>query len=74
MPPLSRITDSHVCPMVIDIVPHLDGPILGPGCLTALIAGLPTACVDDMVTCVGPPDTIVVALPNVLIGRRSVAS
>ncbi|HET7930248.1 MAG TPA: PAAR domain-containing protein [Rhodanobacteraceae bacterium] len=73
MPPLARITDNHVCPMVTGVVPHVGGPIIGPGCPTVLIAGLPAACVGDMVTCVGPPDVIAVGLPNILIGGRPAA-
>lgn len=73
MPPLSRITDNHVCPMVTGVVPHVGGPIIGPGCPTVLIGGLPAACVGDMVTCVGPPDVIAVGLPNILIGGRPAA-
>jgi uncharacterized Zn-binding protein involved in type VI secretion len=33
-----------------------------------LIGGLPAARMSDMVTCVGPPDTIVMGAPKVLIG------
>jgi uncharacterized Zn-binding protein involved in type VI secretion len=73
MPPLARITDNHVCPMVTGIVPHVGGPIIGPGCPTVLIGGLPAACVGDMVTCVGPPDTIALGLPKILIGGRPAA-
>jgi uncharacterized Zn-binding protein involved in type VI secretion len=40
-------------------IPHVGGPIIGPGCPTVLICGLPAAKVGDMLVCVGPPDTIV---------------
>jgi hypothetical protein len=40
-----------------------------PGVPTVLIGGMPAACVGDMVTCVGPPDTIAPpGCPTVLIG------
>jgi uncharacterized Zn-binding protein involved in type VI secretion len=68
MPPAARITDMHVCPMFTGVVPHVGGPIIGPGVPTVLISGMPAAVVGDMVTCVGPPDTIVMGSGTVLIG------
>lgn len=68
MPPAARITDMHVCPMVTGIVPHVGGPIIPPGEPTVLISMLPAARVTDMLTCVGPPDTIIMGSPTVLIG------
>jgi uncharacterized Zn-binding protein involved in type VI secretion len=63
----------HVCPMITVLVPHVGGPILPPGCPTVLIGGLPAACMGDMVTCVGPPDTIVMGSATVLIGGKMAA-
>lgn len=63
----------HVCPMVTVLVPHVGGPITAPGAPTVLIGGLPAACVGDMVTCVGPPDSIVKGSATVLIGGRPAA-
>ncbi|GAC1348090.1 MAG: PAAR domain-containing protein [Acetobacteraceae bacterium] len=71
--PASRLTDMHVCPMVTGIIPHVGGPITGPGCPTVMIGGLPAARVGDLVTCVGPPDTIVMGSPTVLIGGQPAA-
>jgi uncharacterized Zn-binding protein involved in type VI secretion len=68
MPPAARITDMHVCPMVTGVVPHVGGPILPPGCPTVMIGGLPAARVTDMVTCTGPPDTIILGSATVFIG------
>jgi len=68
MPPAARLTDMHVCPMVTGVVPHVGGPIVAPGAPTVLIGGLPAARISDMVTCVGPPDAIVMGAPKVLIG------
>jgi uncharacterized Zn-binding protein involved in type VI secretion len=68
MPPAARLTDLHVCPMVTVLVPHVGGPIAGPGAPTVLIGGMPAARVSDMAICVGPPDTIVMGSPTVLIG------
>jgi len=58
----------HVCPMVTGVVPHVGGPILPPGCPTVMIGGLPAARVTDMVTCTGPPDTIILGSATVFIG------
>jgi uncharacterized Zn-binding protein involved in type VI secretion len=66
--PAARLTDMHVCPMVTGVVPHVGGPIISPGAPKVLIGGLPAARMTDMVTCVGPPDTIVAGAPKVLIG------
>ena len=49
-------------------IPHVGGPITGPGAPTVLIGGLPAARVSDMAVCVGPPDTIVKGSATVLIG------
>ncbi|MEM8900177.1 MAG: PAAR domain-containing protein [Bacteroidota bacterium] len=73
MPPAARITDMHVCPQVTVLVPHVGGPIVGPGVPTVLIAGLPAAVVGDIVTCVGPPDSIVMGSTTVLIGGKPAA-
>ncbi len=64
--PAARLTDMHVCPMVTVLVPHVGGPIVGPGAPTVLIGGLPAARLSDMATCVGPPDVIVMGSPTVL--------
>ena len=60
--PAARLTDMHVCPMVtpgVPPIPHVGGPIIGPGAPTVLIGSLPAARVTDMAVCVGPPDVIV---------------
>jgi len=71
--PAARITDMHVCPMVTGVVPHVGGPILPPGAPTVLIGNLPAARVGDMVTCVGPPDAIIVGAFTVLINNQPAA-
>lgn len=68
MPPASRLTDMHVCPMVTVLVPHVGGPILAPGLPTVLIGGLPAARATDMAVCVGPPDAIAMGSTTVLTG------
>lgn len=72
MPPASRITDMHVCPMVTGVVPHVGGPIV-LGCFTVLTGMLPQARVTDMCVCVGPPDTIVKGSMTVMVGKLPAA-
>jgi uncharacterized Zn-binding protein involved in type VI secretion len=64
--PAARLTDMHVCPMVTVLVPHVGGPIVGPGAPTVLIGALPAARVSDMAVCVGPPDVIALGSFTVL--------
>ena len=71
--PAARLTDMHVCPMVTVIVPHVGGPITAPGSPITLIGMLPAARVGDIVTCVGPPDVIVMGAMTVLIGGQPAA-
>lgn len=71
--PAARLTDLHVCPMVTGVVPHVGGPISGPGAPTVLVGGLPAARVGDMAVCTGPPDSIVAGNPKVLIGGAPAA-
>ena len=63
MPPAARVSDFHQCPMSTPVgpvqVPHVGGPILGPGAVTVLIGGLPAAKVGDVALCIGPPDAVV---------------
>lgn len=73
MPPAARLTDMHACPMTTGPVPHVGGPIVGPGCPTVMIGGLPAARVGDSLVCVGPPDTIVKGSATVLIGGAPAA-
>lgn len=72
--PAARITDMHVCPMVSPgPVPHVGGPVIGPGMPTVLIGGIPAAVMGDACTCVGPPDTIVLGSAGVFIGGKPAA-
>ncbi|MEJ8816349.1 PAAR domain-containing protein [Lacibacter sp. H407] len=73
MPFAARVGDMHVCPMVTGTVPHVGGPVLPPGCPTVLIGGQPAARVGDMLTCSGPPDTIIMGSTTVLIGGMPAA-
>ena len=57
----------HVCPMTTGPVPHVGGPIIGPGAPTVLLGGLPAAVMGDMATCVGPPDSLILGSATVMI-------
>jgi uncharacterized Zn-binding protein involved in type VI secretion len=68
--PAARLTDMHSCPMAtpgVPPVPHVGGPIVGPGAPTVLIGKLPAAVLGDMATCVGPPDSIIKGSATVMI-------
>jgi uncharacterized Zn-binding protein involved in type VI secretion len=65
--PAARIGDMHTCPMTTGPVPHVGGPIV-LGAFTVLVSGPPQARVGDIAVCVGPPDSIAVGEPTVLVG------
>lgn len=65
--PAARVGDMAVCPLVTGVVPHVGGPIT-IGSATVLIGGLPAARVGDTIAEVGPPSTVVVGAPTVVIG------
>jgi uncharacterized Zn-binding protein involved in type VI secretion len=68
MPPAARVGDMHVCPMVNPgPVPHVGGPISGPGAATVLLGGMPAARATDMAVCSGPPDVLLPGSSTVLI-------
>jgi uncharacterized Zn-binding protein involved in type VI secretion len=76
MPPAARLGDMHSCPLqspTVPPVPHVGGPIAGPGTPTVLIGGMPAAVVGDTCVCTGPPDTIVKGSATVLIGGKPAA-
>ena len=76
MPPAARIGDMHVCPMITPgtpPVPHVGGPIAGPGATTVLIGGMPAAKIGDSCVCVGPPDSIAMASTTAMVMGSPVA-
>lgn len=76
MPPAARLTDMHTCPMVtpgLPPVPHVGGPVVGPGVPTVLIGKLPAAVLGDSAICVGPTDTIIKGSATVMIGGKPAA-
>jgi len=54
-------------------VPHVGGPIVGPGVPTVLIGKMPAAVATDNCVCVGPPDTIVKGSATVMVGGKPAA-
>jgi len=76
MPPAARLTDNHSCPMQtpgVPPIPHVGGPIIGPGIPTVLIGKIPAAVMGDSCVCVGPPDTISKGSATVMIGGKPAA-
>ena len=76
MPAAARLTDMHACPLVtpgLPPIPHVGGPLIGPGVTTVLIGKLPAAVVGDNAVCVGSPDVIISGSATVLIGGRPAA-
>ena len=70
MPCAATILCMHECPQqtpAVVPIPHVGGPILGPGAPTVLICGMPAARIGDMALCVGPPDSIVSGSATVII-------
>jgi uncharacterized Zn-binding protein involved in type VI secretion len=68
--PAARVGDMHVCPLVNPAPvppPHVGGPIQ-MGSMTVMIGGMQAARQGDMCVCSGPPDSIAMGCPTVLIG------
>ena len=66
----------HTCPMqtpAVPPIPHVGGPIIGPGAPTVLIGGMPAAVMGDSLVCVGTPDTIALGSATVMIGGKPAA-
>ena len=69
--PAVRVGDMQACPLVNPAPvppPHATGPVGPPGVPTVLIGGMPAATLGDMTICAGPPGTIAMGCPTVLIG------
>ena len=67
MPAWRALSDTHVCPLVTGVVPHVGG-VVAVGSTTVLINNLPAARQGDQVIEVGPPNAIAMGAPTVLIG------
>ncbi|MFA9516353.1 PAAR domain-containing protein [Halopenitus sp. H-Gu1] len=67
MPAWRAVADVHSCPLSTGPVPHVGG-ITQPGSSTVLINGMPAARQGDTIVENGPPNSIVMGCPTVLIG------
>jgi uncharacterized Zn-binding protein involved in type VI secretion len=67
MPAWRATADFHTCPMVTGVVPHVGG-IVGVGSVTVFINSLPAARQGDMIVESGPPNSIVMGCPTVILG------
>jgi len=67
MPAWRALSDTHVCPLVTGVVPHVGG-VVAVGSTTVLINNLPAARQGDQVVEAGPPNAIAMGAPTVLIG------
>lgn len=67
MPAWRAISDSTICPLVTGLVPHVGG-VVAMGSITVLINNLPAARQGDTIVEAGPPNTIVMGCPTVMIG------
>ncbi len=67
MPAWRATADFHACPLVSGLVPHVGG-VVAVGSVTVLINSLPAVRQGDMVAESGPPNSIVMGCPTVMIG------
>jgi len=67
MPAWRATADFHACPLVSGVVPHVGG-VVAMGSVTVMINNLPAARQGDMIVEAGPPNSIVMGCPTVMIG------
>jgi len=67
MPAWRATSDMHTCPLVTGVVPHVGG-IVAIGSMTVLINNLPAVRQGDVIVESGPPNSIVMGCPTVMIG------
>lgn len=67
MPAWRATADFHACPLVSGVVPHVGG-VVTLGSTSVIINNLPAVRQGDMIVEVGPPNSIVVGCPTVIIG------
>jgi uncharacterized Zn-binding protein involved in type VI secretion len=76
MPPAARLNDNHICPMqtpAVVPIPHVGGPILGPGVPNVLIEGMPAAVGGVVCIGAGPPSAIKTGTMGALSAGRAAA-
>jgi uncharacterized Zn-binding protein involved in type VI secretion len=67
MPAWRATSDTHACPLVTGVVPHVGG-VVPVGSVTVLINNLPAARQGDTIAESGPPNSIVMGCLTVIIG------
>ncbi len=67
MPAFRAGSDSHICPLFTGTVPHAGG-VVAMGSVTVLINNLSAVRQGDMIVEAGPPNSIVMGCPTVMIG------
>ncbi len=67
MPAWRAGSDFHTCPLFTGVVPHVGG-VVAVGSTSVLIGNLPAARQGDTIVEAGPPNTIVMGCPTVIIG------
>ena len=74
--PAATLGDNHLCPMMTPgtpPIPHVGGPIT-LGSTGVFIGKKPAARMGDMAVCVGPPSSVIMGCPTVLIGEAGSGS
>ena len=69
----ARISDLHQCPKQTPgtpPIPHIGGPIIGPGSSNVIIGGVPASVVGDNCFCVGEPSSITSGSSSVFINGK----
>ena len=67
MPAWRGGSDFHACPLVTGTVPHVGG-VVAMGSVKVLINNLPAVRMGDSIVESGPPNSIALGCPTVLIG------
>lgn len=67
MPAWRATADFHACPLVSGLVPHVGG-VVTVGSTSVIINNLPAVRQGDMIVEIGPPNSIVMGCPTVMIG------
>jgi uncharacterized Zn-binding protein involved in type VI secretion len=67
MPAWRATLDTHTCPLVTVLVPHVGG-VVAMGSTTVMINNLPAARQGDTIVEAGPPNAILMGCPTVVIG------
>ncbi|WP_082422584.1 PAAR domain-containing protein [Aquimarina longa] len=70
----ATVGSMHTCPMCSGTVPHVGGPITGPGAPNILHNNKPAAVQGDMCTCIGPPDMIAQGHPAIFHNGKPAVS